>query len=277
MKINFLINDYNLIWNVLFQASITEKVHAMKQKLWNNYKDAYSKAYGDNKEIIADYKNFIPNDDTIYNMVIRNEVYLNVKRQTEKYRIELLNLWDENKKEVNKILREILRIDISDVDVLVVNSHIDNMDLSGLEKGNTIVWSKKIDKSDKAKSLAILIYSIASKITLKYKGDDLLIARSVLELALLNELPTRIGKKSYYLMGSTNLQTIKRQIYPYFLMYLGVSKEEMTEYMERDKIAFDTFKYTSERQLKKVDINRFIKFCISNKKYIMRMKLLDTF
>ena len=236
MEVNFLINDYNLIWNILFQASINDKVHLLKQKMWNNYKDTYSKTYKDNALILADYKNFIPNDDTIYNMMMDNELYLNIKKRTEKYRLELLKLWNEHKKGINNILDNVLRIKLEDVNVLVVDPRLDNFDLTAIRNNiNTITWSKPINKDDKIKSLSILLYCIASKLVLKYKKEDQFIARAVIELAIVNELPTRMSNRSYYLTGSSELQQLKRQIYPYFLMYLGVRKEHMMEYMRRDK------------------------------------------
>ena len=86
MKINFLINDYNLIWNVLFQASITERVHALKQKLWNNYKEEYLETYNEKNSIFSDYKNYIPNNDLIQRQRIvyfygNSPVTLIVRRQ----------------------------------------------------------------------------------------------------------------------------------------------------------------------------------------------------
>ena len=40
--------------------------------------------------------------------------------------------------------------------------------------------------------------------------------------------------------------------------------------MMRDKISFDIDKYAYEKELKKMDIEEFIDFCIRNKKYIIR-------
>jgi len=38
----------------------------------------------------------------------------------------------------------------------------------------------------------------------------------------------------------------------------------------RDKIAFEADKYAYEKELKKMDIEEFIEFCIRNKRYIIR-------
>lgn len=43
MNLKFVVNDYVLIWNLLFQASISENIHKFKQKIWINYKNEYNK------------------------------------------------------------------------------------------------------------------------------------------------------------------------------------------------------------------------------------------
>ena len=101
------------------------------------------------------------------------------------------------------------------------------------------------------------------------------IVQAVLELAIHNELYTRISGKSNHLEGDNTLAFLKRQIYPYWLMYLGCDKEDMTHYMMRDQIAFDIDNYTIEKALKKIDLLEFIKFCIKNQKYIVRINNLE--
>ena len=66
MKANFLLNDYTLIWTLLFQGSVKESIYKLKQKLWVNYKEEYNLAYKDKNIILSDPKNFIPNNDTVY-------------------------------------------------------------------------------------------------------------------------------------------------------------------------------------------------------------------
>ena len=75
MNLKFVVNDYVLIWNLLFQASISEKVHKLKQKLWINYKREYNNTYRDKEVMLKDPKNFIPNDDTIYNIVLETRLH----------------------------------------------------------------------------------------------------------------------------------------------------------------------------------------------------------
>ena len=73
MDTKFVINDYVLVWNLLFGASISESVHKLKQKLWDTYRIEYNNVFNDKNQIMKDYKNFIPDNDTIYNIVMETK------------------------------------------------------------------------------------------------------------------------------------------------------------------------------------------------------------
>ena len=45
MNVKFYVNNYVLIWNLLFQASISEPIYNLKQKLWANYKNEYNNTF----------------------------------------------------------------------------------------------------------------------------------------------------------------------------------------------------------------------------------------
>ena len=140
---------------------------------------------------------------------------------------------------------------------------------------NTIVLGKKVTTDTTTKLLVELIFQILKKEFIDYKVEYKEIVEAVLELAILNELPTRLTGRSYYLTGEATLNYLKRQIYPYWLMYLGADKEEMMNFMMRDKIAFDVDKYPYEKELKKKNILQFIDFCIRNQKYIVKIHELE--
>lgn len=277
MNLKFVVNDYVLIWNLLFQASISAEIHRLKQKLWINYKNEYNKTFRDREIILRDPKNFIPNDDTIYNIILETKEYEHIKKKTEKYRNNMLEIWDSNKKDVNKIIKDILRFDIKQYHIFVVNDMLDIIDVSSVksQKFNNIVLGKRINNNDSLKILIDLIFEIVKKETKEYKKDYNEIVQAVIELAILNEFATRISGKSHYLTGDVTLSYLKRQIYPYWLMYLGATKEEMLNYMMRDKIAFDIDKYTFEKQLANVDLFQFIDFCIRNQRHIVKINELE--
>lgn len=277
MNLKFIVNDYVLIWNLLFQASINEKIHKLKQKLWINYKKEYNNTYKDKELILKDPKNFIPNDDTIYNIVLESKEYEAIKKKTEKYRNQVLKIWDENKKNTTKIIKSIMKTDIKPYQVFVVAEELDIIDTATPKdsKVNTIILGKHVTQDTSIKLLVEIIFKILQKEYKKYKVEYEEIVEAIIELAILNELPTRLTGRSYYLKGEPTLNYLKRQIYPYWLMYLGADKEEMMSFMMRDKIAFDIDKYAYEKELKKQDILGFIDFCIRNQKYIIKIKELE--
>ena len=277
MNLKFVVNDYVLIWNLLFQASINEKVHKLKQKLWINYKKEYNNTYRDKELILKDTKNFIPNDDTIYNIVLETKEYEKIKRDTEKYRNEVLKIWDNNKKEATKIIKAITRLDLKPYQILVVSEQLDIIDTTTVKdaKINTVVLGKKVTSDTSMKLLVELVFQILKHEFKEYKTEYKEIVDAVVELAVLNEFPTRLTGRSHYLTGDPTLNYLKRQIYPYWLMYLGADKEDMLSFMMRDKIAFDVDKYAYEKELKKKDLLEFIDFCIRNQKYIVKINELE--
>ncbi len=276
MNFKFIVNDYVLIWNLLFRGSISAKIHSLKQKLWMNYKNEYNMAFNDRDVILNDPKNYIPDDDTIYNIVLESSEYENIKKQTDKYRNEVLELWDLNKKNISFNLKNILRFDIKNYDVYIVNKELDVLDINNSKK-NALVLGKKYCTTDANKLLSEIIFKIVTKEVGDYNSKYKEIVQAVLELAILNELATSLSGYSYYLSGDDSLSFLKRRIYPYWLMYLGVKKENMAKYMSRDKIAFDIDKYTFERQLAKVDLYQFIDFCIRNQKLILKIEEFEVF
>lgn len=277
MNLKFVVNDYILIWNLLFQASVSESIHALKQKIWINYKKEYNETFKDNPVILKDPKNFIPNDDTIYNILLETKEYENIKKDTEKFRVNLLKVWDDNKKKSIAELKDILRFDIKLYHVLVVSEKLDIIDTTDPKgkKVNTIVWGKKFDEKNPTSIIVKLVFEIVKKEMKNYQEDYKDMVEAIIELAILNEFATRISGVSHYLTGDNTLKYLKKQIYPYWLMYLGISEEDIPKYMSRDNISFDISKYPYEKQLKRLDLYSFIDFCIRNQKHIVKIDELE--
>ncbi len=274
MKINFQTNDYLLTWNLLYGASISPRVHAFKQKLWSTYKKQYNRGIKDKDEMLQDIKNYIPDDDTLYNLVFESDTYQILKTETEKYRVELLKSWDENKKNIVKNLKDILRFPMKDnYNVLVLHPHMDTV--LTCKNVSNIGWGYRKDLEDKIMTLTNIIYTLVNNEINQFEKEYKEIVQAVLELAIHNELYTRISGTSNHLSGDKTLSFLKRQIYPYWLMYLGCDKEDMTHYMMRDQIAFDIDDYNIEKALKKINLLEFIKFCIKNQKHIVRINSLE--
>ena len=277
MNLNFVLNDYVLIWNLLFSASISSDIQSFKQKLWKNYRHSYNELYKEEELILKDPKNYIPDDDTIFDMVKASDIYKGIREETEKYRLDLLHTWDKIKKDLNKNLKEILRFDIKLYHVLVVDKKLDviGMTLPKSRRVNTITWGNRVDSDNYTLAIINIIEHILRKELASYEVEYKDIVDAIIELAIDNELVSRTLNKSVYLRGDNSLKYLKRQLYPYFLMYLGYSKEEILNRMMEDKIIFELDKYTFERGLATVDLKTFINFCIKNQKHILKIKELE--
>ena len=274
MNLNFIINDYILIWNVLFQASVSEPKYKLKQKLWDTYKEQYNNTYKDRVAILNDVKNYIPNDDTIYNIILESAEYQNIRKEVEKYRLEVIKLWN---KKISTQLKKITKQDFKEYTVYLIDNRLEILELPTIPNKDikTIILGKKIPEEEPNKIIFLLLEAILKKEINKYKDIDKNIANAIIEMAIENELATNISNISHYWTSEEKLLSIKRQIYPFWLMYLGISKEEMPKYMNRDKIAFDVNKFPYEKDLKNLDITDFIDFCIQNKKRIIREEQLE--
>lgn len=270
MNLNFLLNDYLLAWNILFQASISEVIHKQKLKLWNTYQKQYNDLMKDNLKILKEGKDFIPNDDTIYNLLFDSDNFNIFKKESEKHRIYLMKTWDKYRKKITNVLGDILRYHIDyNFDVYVVHPLLDTTMFIPKVNNKAFVWGRHNDTESDIKTLIDMIFFIVSNELKNFDNDAKDIVDVVIELAIKNELYTELTGKSKYREGNEKLRTLKNAIYPYWLMYLGADKKEMLDYMMRDSIAFDLDKYTIEKELKKIDLLDFIRFCIKTRRHIL--------
>lgn len=278
MNINFITNDFIIIWNLLFGASISKESQEFKTKLYTNYKDEYMALEKDQKEIIENYKDFIPDNDNLYNLVMESYMYKKIKKDAEHHRMFLMSSWDKNKKKILEHFYEIVRMEITDnYNIMVVPPRMNVVYYNYANKERNIVWGREPDmKSGLGAILSIIYSSLRYEIgVLNNKYEDII--NAVLELAINNELYTRItGKSNYYkIVGDKGLSYLKKKIYPYWLMYLGYTKEEFPRYMMRDKIPFNIDEYEMEEELSGLDLVEFIKFCIQNQKQILRLENIE--
>ena len=271
MNVKFVVNDYVLIWNLLFQASISESIYKLKQKLWSNYCTEYNNTYRDKKAILEDPKNFIPNDDTIYNIVLETKDFERLKKEAEKYRLTIMKLWDMNKKKIERLVSKINKKHIKPYIFLIVNEEINVIDINNTEELGTVILGKKIDKDDPIKTIIDIILEIVKYETNNKETKNKEIRKALIELAVLNEFATDLYGKSCYISGEPSLNQLKSYLYPYWLMYLGVPKDEFETFMSRDKIPFNKEQYAYEKELKKMSLENMIDFCIRNSKYIIRV------
>jgi len=242
MNVKFVVNDYVLIWNLLFQASISESIYRLKQRLWVNFRNEYNNTYRDRNAILKDPKNFIPNDDTIYNIVMETRDFDKLKREAEKYRVTIMKLWDANKKKIERLVSKIIKKEIGKYTILIVNEELNIIDLNKTELSSSIVLGKKINKQDPLSTILEIVMEIVKHET-DNKEENKEIRKALIELAVYNEFATDLYGKSCYISGEPSLNQLKRHLYPYWLMYLGVPKDEFETFMSRDKIPFNKEQY----------------------------------
>ncbi len=274
MQLHFIANDYLLTWNLLYGSSFSESVHKFKQKLYLTYRKQYERLQKDKIEMLTDIKNFIPDDDTLYNLVFETKLFLQLKEGTEKYRLELLKIWDQYKKKIRDSLKEILKFPVKE-DYQVIALHPVMNSCLTIPKGNTIGWGKQINPKKPIETIVKMMETITRVEMGKVNQDYQEIVDAVLELAFQNELYTRLSGKSNYQEGDPTLTYLKQQIYPYWLMYLGCEKEEFPGYMMRDKITFEMDRYVFDSEMKKKNLMEFIEFCVHNQKRIVRINTLE--
>ena len=248
-------------------------MHKFKQKLWLNNKKEYSQVHKDKQEILKFLDDFIPDDDIIYNAVENSPLYKKIKIETNKYRNNILEIWDQNRRKYSKELTSILKFDVKkEYKICVIHPSLDVVETDFDSK--IITMGKRIITRDKDNFLSYLIYRIIKNEIFKLKTDETEILDVVTELAIINELYTRVSKESKYNIGKKDQRELKEKIYPFWLMYLGVPFDDFEKYMVRDNIFFDKNKYKYLKLLKTVDIYSFIGFLIKNKKTILKTKLV---
>lgn len=271
MKLSIIINKYLLIWHLLYESSVSDEIHRLKQKLWADYKKEYSSIHKDKIYILSNPYDFIPDDDFIYNMVESSIYYKKLKQETNKYRLNVMEVWDKNRKLYNRELEKLLKTSLDcSYNICVVHPSLDVVECDLSTKSLTI--GKKLILKDKDNFLTYVIYKIVKNEFNEIKTPDRDIVDAITELLITNELYTRMTKESKYNLGKKSLREIKTKIYPYFLMYLGVPIKDFEKYMLRDNIFFDINSYNYISYLKNIDIYSFMDFIIKSKKNILNIK-----
>lgn len=276
MNIQFVINDYLLAWNILFRPSISEEIQKLKERLWRNYSKEYMKLQKENVEILKYTEDFIPDDDTLYNFIINSEEFQLVKKQTDKYRRFLMKIWDSHQKVIQSSLKELLRFKVAnDYQILVIHPYFDNVEYLKKNPKKNVVWGKKEDTEDGLKAIIRILFTVVKYELNDFQEENKEIVTAIEDLLVTNEIYTRVSGFSRYDEGIKRLKLLKKQLYPYFLMYIGADREDLVSYMMRDKIPFDIDKYPIEKGLRKVDLRGFVDFCCNNQKYIIKLNELD--
>ncbi len=268
MNLEFYVNDYLLAWYLLYSASLSKEIDKLRKSLWSKYKKEYNFCYKDKQEIIKYGKDFIPDNDTIYNEVFESDVFKSLKKESNKHKMHLIKLFDNNSKVLKKCCMEVLKLDLKETyPVYVIHPRMECIEYN--KATGSLIWGSDKDKYD---AITVLILTIVKGLYEGYNNDYKEIIDSIIELAVINEISKQLTNTITYDIGNPTLKIIKRQIYPFWLMYLGNdNKEDMLNRMIEDKIAFDIDYYPIDKNMKKMNLTKFIDFCIKNNKHILKL------
>ena len=270
MNLEINVNDYLLAWYLLYGASLSREIDKFKKTLYTKYKKEYNFCYKDRSEIIKYGKDFIPDNDILYNAVLESGLFKSLKKETIRHKNNIEKMWDSNNEEINKYIRDVLRISFpSLINVYIIHPRLEISEY--VCESKSLIWGSEKDKYD---VLTLILSNITRGILLEsidYKNNREIVD-SILELSIVNEIGKRISKNLTYELGDPVLKLIKRQIYPFWLMYLGFNdKEKILNKMIEDRIGFDLDKYPLDKNMKKLSIKSFTEYCIKNSRNILKL------
>ena len=270
MNIEVIVNDYLLAWYLLYGASISKEIDKFKRGLYTKYRKEYNLCYKDRNEIIKYGKDFIPDNDIIYNAVLDSALFKSLKKETVRHKMHIEKIMSQSNKEIESYVNSILKFPFpKTVHIYIVHPRLEVTEY--VKDFNTLVWGSEKDKYD---ILTIMILSITKSILYVEHNDSIYneLLAAILELSIINEIGDRMGNKNAYSLGDTNISLIRLQIYPYWLMYLGYDdKEAILNRMITDRIAFDITKYDIDKSLKKLSLKQFLEYCYKNRNKILSL------
>ena len=271
VNLEIMVNDYLLAWYILYGASLSREIDKFKKILFTKYKKEYNFCYKDRLEILKYGKDFIPDNDVLYNAVLTSSLFKSLKKETVKHRNNIEKMWESNSSEINKCITNIIRINFPKlIHVYIVHPRFEITEYQRELK--SLTWGSEKDKYD---VLTIFLSLITKGLLLDSNPDfnnNKEILNSIVELSVINEIGKSISKSFNYDLGSPVLRIIKRQIYPFWLMYLGYNdKEKILNKMIDDKIGFDLEKYPIDRSLRKMNLKSFCEYCIKNNRNILNL------
>ena len=267
MNIDIQVNDYLLAWYLLYGASLSKEIDKFKKSLYLKYKKEYNFCYKDRLEIVKYGKDYIPDNDVLYNAVFESMLFKSLKKETNRHRIHIMKLWDSNKNEINDYIKDVLRISFpSKTNLYIIHPRLEVIEY--IDDSNSVIWGSDKDKYD---ALTVMLLTVTKGI-ININRDFEEIGKSILELSIINEIGERISHSHTYDLGDPILKVIKRQIYPFWLMYLGYNeKETILNKMIEDKVGFDLDKYPLDKNIKRLNLQQFIDFCVKNSKHILKI------
>ena len=147
MNLEINVNDYLLAWYLLYGASLSREIDKFKKILYTKYKKEYNFCYKDRSEIVKYGKDFIPDNDILYNSVLTSNLFKSLKKETIKHKNNIVKLWESNKDEINEYINKILRVPFPKIiNVYIVHPRLEITEY--LKGFKSLIWGSEKDKYD---------------------------------------------------------------------------------------------------------------------------------
>ena len=139
MSLSVIVNDYLLAWYILYGASLSKEIDKFKKNLYTKYKKEYNFCYKDRAEIVKYGKDFIPDNDILYNAVLTSNLFKSLKRETMKHKNNIEKMWELNNELINKQISSVIRINFPKViSVYVIHPRFEITEYS--REQNSLIW-----------------------------------------------------------------------------------------------------------------------------------------
>ena len=145
MNVEVVVNDYLLAWYLLYGASISKEIDKFKRNLYTKYRKEYNMCYKDRNEIIKYGKDYIPDNDIIYNAVLESALFKSLKKETVRHKMHIEKIMNQSNKEIETYVNSILKFPFpKTVHIYIVHPRLEVTDY--VKDHNTLIWGSEKDK-----------------------------------------------------------------------------------------------------------------------------------
>ncbi len=240
MKVIFKIDQTLLATSAIFgpKSKNLKDWTPLKNSLWEKYNEGYRFAYKGDLRFLAIKDDFPKNMESIITDIgkiieetISSKEFKNLLNETEEYMKWLENDWQKKENQVNKELKDILRIDLPE-DEFTINVVAPIIGGGAYLGDFNIFWGHTEDWENY--STVYLVHEMLHEI-LKLKNFN----HEIIELVTDNELRIRLNGKGEYFkddlgnrIGHDYLEKAEKELLPKWKKYLKNTKQDIFSFSE---------------------------------------------
>lgn len=263
----FIYNRYLFMWYLICQNNTISGITDFKDTI---NKKQYFLLIKEKDSITKLLNDYIPDDDYIFSCLENTDIFKKLEKEVKNYRQILLKNLDKDKKIFELQLNKILKYkQINTYNICLLHPLFDILEFDYDNKN--IIIGKNFNDEELSGFFIYLIYKTLENEYKSFKPNERVIVMACLELAIYNELYTRVSGCNRYNVGNDKLKNIKNHLLPYFFMYLGNSKEQIDKKLTEQHLSFEE-EILYDESLKLMDFYSFINYVIKNKDNIFNRK-----